>query len=207
MDSCRMSSRNWAGMMRAAQRTLGPLEEGGRSGPSPVRQGSGASVAPAPRTWAGDGLRGPTTVPKTPTSAVRWSTDRVGRGTTPAPHPGQPLPGPWPVSARTLRSTHEPKAPKLDWHQGITAIMLRCMRTTLSLDDDVAARIKQLRRALDKPLKEVVNEALRRGLVGMHEPRPPAPYCTQPVDLGRCRLPNVDDVASALAAAEGEGYR
>jgi hypothetical protein len=81
------------------------------------------------------------------------------------------------------------------------------MRTTLSLDDDVAARIEHLRRTLDKPLKEVVNEALRRGLVGMHEPRPTVLYRTQPVDLGRCRLPNVDDVASALAAAEGEGYR
>ena len=81
------------------------------------------------------------------------------------------------------------------------------MRTTLSLDDDVAARIEQLRRVLDKPLKEVVNEALRRGLAGMHEPRPPATYRTKPVDLGRCRLPNVDDVASALAAAEGEAFR
>jgi hypothetical protein len=81
------------------------------------------------------------------------------------------------------------------------------MRTTLSLDDDVAARIEQLRQVLDKPLKELVNEALRRGLVAMHEPRMPAPYRTQPVDLGRCRLPNVDDVASALAAAEGEAYR
>jgi hypothetical protein len=81
------------------------------------------------------------------------------------------------------------------------------MRTTLSLDDDVAARIEQLRHVLDKPLKELVNEALRRGLVGMHEPRTPAPYQTRPVDLGRCRLPNVDDVASALAAGEGEGHR
>jgi hypothetical protein len=81
------------------------------------------------------------------------------------------------------------------------------MRTTLSLDDDVAARIEQLRRALEKPLKEIVNDALRRGLVGMHEPRAPARYRTRPVDLGRCRLPNVDDVASVLAAAEGEGYR
>lgn len=81
------------------------------------------------------------------------------------------------------------------------------MRTTLSLDDDVAARIEQLRQALDKPLKELVNEALRRGLAGIHELPRPAPYRTQPVDLGRCRLPNVDDVASALAAAEGEGHR
>ena len=81
------------------------------------------------------------------------------------------------------------------------------MRTTLSLDDDVAARIEHLRQVLDKPLKEVVNEALRRGLAGMHEPRPSRPYRTRPIDLGRCRLPNVDDVAAALAAAEGEGHR
>jgi hypothetical protein len=81
------------------------------------------------------------------------------------------------------------------------------MRTTLSLDDDVAARIEQLRRELDKPLKQLVNEALRRGLAAMDEPRRRAAYRTQPVDLGRCRLPNVDDVASALAAAEGEGHR
>ena len=81
------------------------------------------------------------------------------------------------------------------------------MRTTLSLDDDVVARIEQLRRVLDKPLKELVNEALRRGLIGMDEARVPSSYRTKPVDLGRCRLPNVDDVASALAAAEGEGYR
>lgn len=81
------------------------------------------------------------------------------------------------------------------------------MRTTLSLDDDVAARIEQLRHELDKPLKELVNEALRRGLAGMQEPRPQVPYRTQPVDLGRCRLPNVDDIAAAIAAAEGEGHQ
>lgn len=56
---------------------------------------------------------------------------------------------------------------------------------------------------LDKPLKELVNEAIRRGLVGMPEPCAPAPYRTQPVDLGRCRLPNVDDVGSALALEHG----
>jgi len=81
------------------------------------------------------------------------------------------------------------------------------MSNTLSLGDDVAARIEQLRHALGKPLEELVNEALRRGLVGMNEPRPSAPFRTRPVDLGRSRLPNVDDVASALAAAEGEAYR
>lgn len=81
------------------------------------------------------------------------------------------------------------------------------MRTTLSLDDDVASRIEQVRQRLQRSLKEVVNEALRHGLVAMEERRATIPYRTQPVDLGRCRLPDVDDVAAALAAAEGEGHR
>jgi hypothetical protein len=38
------------------------------------------------------------------------------------------------------------------------------MRTTLTLDDDVAAAIDQLRRARDASLKDIVNDALRKGL-------------------------------------------
>ncbi len=38
------------------------------------------------------------------------------------------------------------------------------MRTTLTLDDDVAAAIERLRRARDASLKDIVNEALRKGL-------------------------------------------
>ena len=38
------------------------------------------------------------------------------------------------------------------------------MRTTLTLDDDVMTALKQQARLLDKPFKQVVNEALRRGL-------------------------------------------
>lgn len=79
------------------------------------------------------------------------------------------------------------------------------MRTTLSLDDDVAARIEHLRHALQKPLKELVNEALRRGLVGMHEPRSSVPYRTQPVDLGRCacRMSMMSPRRWRLARARG----
>ena len=38
------------------------------------------------------------------------------------------------------------------------------MRTTLTLDDDVAAALERLRRARDASLKDVVNEVLRGGL-------------------------------------------
>lgn len=48
------------------------------------------------------------------------------------------------------------------------------MRTTLTLDQDVAARLKQLMRTSGKGMKAVVNEGLRRGL-GLEGRRTPPP--------------------------------
>ena len=86
--------------------------------------------------------------------------------------------------------------------------MFRCMRTTLTLDPDVAALAERMRRARGQSLKAIVNEALRNGLRAMAAPSgPPAPYRTPAVDLGRCRLGTVDDIADVLAATEGEEFR
>ena len=82
------------------------------------------------------------------------------------------------------------------------------MRTTLSLDDDVAALLEQVREATGSGLKEVVNTALREGLLGMVQP--PAsriPFRTETVSLGRCYIPSLDDVADVLASAEGERFK
>ena len=38
------------------------------------------------------------------------------------------------------------------------------MRTTLTLDDDLAERLKELARQSGRTVKEVTNEAIRRGL-------------------------------------------
>lgn len=82
------------------------------------------------------------------------------------------------------------------------------MRTTLSIDTDVAAILQRIRRERKLSLKTLVNEALRQGL--KHMTAPPAPhatYQTPAVSLGRCLLNNLDDVSEALAAAEGESFR
>ena len=38
------------------------------------------------------------------------------------------------------------------------------MRTTLTLDDDIADSLKERARLLDMPFKQVVNDVLRRGM-------------------------------------------
>jgi hypothetical protein len=85
--------------------------------------------------------------------------------------------------------------------------MLRCVRTTLTLDDDVAQLLERVRKRRGETLKQLVNEALRAGLAQLEAPRTPRKrYRTKGVSLGSCLLDNVDDVAEALAAADGEGF-
>lgn len=82
------------------------------------------------------------------------------------------------------------------------------MRTTLTLDDDVAALLTRLQRSKRRPFKELVNEALRQGLKQITgKPKARKPYQTPAVDLGRCRFGSLDDIAEVLAVAEGESFK
>jgi hypothetical protein len=83
------------------------------------------------------------------------------------------------------------------------------MRTTLTIDDDVAALLARVRKTTRLGLKEAVNEAMRRGLTQMTrtETAPHPPYRTPSVALGRCLVSSIDDVAEVLAVAEGESFR
>ncbi len=86
--------------------------------------------------------------------------------------------------------------------------MLWFMRTTLTLDDDVAALLERLRRKGRRRLRDLVNEGLRRGLAQLAAPPPRGDgYRTPAVDLGRCLVGNLDDVSEALAVSEGEDHR
>jgi len=82
------------------------------------------------------------------------------------------------------------------------------MRTTLTLDKDVAAALERLRKRTDIPYRTIVNDALRRGLQQTQTVRdPPARYQTPVTDAGACLVGNLDDIAEVLAQAEGEDYR
>ena len=82
------------------------------------------------------------------------------------------------------------------------------MRTTITLDDDVAASLERLRQGRRMKFKELINLALREGLKQLCAPaKKRSSYRTRSVDLGRCLPGHVDNVAETLAVAEGESYR
>jgi Arc/MetJ family transcription regulator len=82
------------------------------------------------------------------------------------------------------------------------------MRTTLTLDDDVAARLRAAVRKERRALKDLVNEALRRGLEAIERPRSARrPFRTKGFDLGPSLVGSLDNVEEVLSRAEGEDHR
>jgi Ribbon-helix-helix protein, copG family len=82
------------------------------------------------------------------------------------------------------------------------------VRTTLTLDDDVAAALERLRKTRDASLKDLINEALRRGLKDMsNRTKRRERLRTRAVALGQLRIAGLDNIGEALAIAEGEPYK
>jgi len=81
------------------------------------------------------------------------------------------------------------------------------MRTTLTLDEDVAQRTKELAAKLKKSFKVVLNEALRKGLDQVEKPQKRRYYRTKPHDMGLREGFSIDDIQELLARVEGENTR
>ena len=80
------------------------------------------------------------------------------------------------------------------------------MRTTLTLEDDVAAKLRQEMRRSGRSLKETVNELLREGLAGSRESsRGLAPPLLKARDLGLRPGFNLDNVEELLDQLERPG--
>lgn len=80
------------------------------------------------------------------------------------------------------------------------------MRTTLTLDPDVAAKAKKGAASLRRPFKEVINEALRVGLDQVVNPPKSKPYKTKGHPMGLKQGLSYDDIAELLARGEGEDF-
>jgi hypothetical protein len=82
------------------------------------------------------------------------------------------------------------------------------MRTTLTLDDDVAAKLKAEARRSGKPFKETVNDLLRIALSSRPRRAVRAAFKVNARDLGRLKPGlSLDNIGELLEHAEGPGHR
>ena len=58
------------------------------------------------------------------------------------------------------------------------------MRTTLTLDDDNADRLREMAERTRRPFKQVVNDVIRRGLDSLLVEEPQAPYKVKASPMG-----------------------
>jgi hypothetical protein len=82
------------------------------------------------------------------------------------------------------------------------------VRTTLTLDDDVASKLKSLSRRTGRAFKDVVNETLRRGLAASApSSQPREPFRVRARPLGLRPGMNLDCIAELLERIEGPLHR
>lgn len=83
------------------------------------------------------------------------------------------------------------------------------MRTTLTLEEDVAREIERMRQESRAGLKETIHKVLRAGISALSrkpDRKSGQSFRTEPASLGSPRLPNLDDIDEVLALGEGEGH-
>jgi hypothetical protein len=80
-------------------------------------------------------------------------------------------------------------------------------RTTLTLDDDVAVRLKSEVRRTGRPFKELVNEHLRRSLNTSAKPVSEEPFRIKARNLGLRPGLSYDNIGELLEQVEGPLYK
>jgi hypothetical protein len=82
------------------------------------------------------------------------------------------------------------------------------MRTTLTLDEDVAAKLRAEARRAGRPFRDIVNETLRRGLASRRIAAPRQRFKITARDLGDLKPGlSLDNIAELIEHVEGTLYR
>jgi hypothetical protein len=81
------------------------------------------------------------------------------------------------------------------------------MRTTVTLDDDVAAALEREMRASGKGFKRALNDALRQGLAQRRRAAEVAPFVVAARELGLVPGLDYSNVGELLDVAEGPEHR
>lgn len=80
------------------------------------------------------------------------------------------------------------------------------MRTTLTLDNDVADLTRAIAERTGQPFRAIINNALRRGLPQLRQPAQLPPYRTKPHKMGPPLTP-LDNIQEVPSRPEGENAR
>ena len=78
------------------------------------------------------------------------------------------------------------------------------MRTTLTIDDDIAVLVEQEQRRTGDSFKGTINTLLRRGLMNSREKTASKPFVVTPFPLG---IGNCDKISELLEELEGPYHR
>ncbi len=82
------------------------------------------------------------------------------------------------------------------------------MRTTLTIEEDVAAKLqKKLKKSVGKTFKDVVNETLRLGLLSENELRKTEKFKVRSRALGVKKGLNYDNIGELLEQIEGAAHK
>jgi hypothetical protein len=81
------------------------------------------------------------------------------------------------------------------------------MRTTLTLDEDVAAKLKAEMRRSGRSFRDIVNDTLRHGLVEKRIATRRRPFKVEARDLGLRPGLSLDNVGELLEQIEGSLHR
>jgi hypothetical protein len=81
------------------------------------------------------------------------------------------------------------------------------MRTTLTLNEEIAKRAKRSAARLGLSFKDVINRALEEGLSQLERENQARPFRTEPVAMGLTQGLSYDNVAELIARGESEDFK
>ncbi len=84
---------------------------------------------------------------------------------------------------------------------------MRIVRTTLTIEDDVLERARELSKKRHSPFRLIINEALRAGLQAVEKPSLSRVYQSEPSKMGLKPGRNLDNIQELMAQIEGEEFR
>ncbi len=86
-------------------------------------------------------------------------------------------------------------------------MMLMSFRTTITLDEDVKAKVKAEVRRTGAPFKQIVNDAIRRGLAQQPDAKKIPPFKIKPKNLGLRPGLSYDCVWKLIEEVEGPFWK